>query len=191
MGLLLLRLICHFSYLNYKDIMAPIYVDPDFGYALLAAIVLCFVYILHGPCVIARARSKAFSKQFLEENFGEIHRQSFGKDIGGGGAPDSGNGWYSEKLDYKTWVEFNLAQRTQIHILEWMPLTLLLIVIGGIKLPIPAAIAGFIFTLGRIILSIGVVCFGPRGRSVGGFIFEVAMLGNFVIAIWSLVKIYT
>lgn len=72
-----------------------------------------------------------------------------------------------------------------------MPLTLLIIVIGGIKLPIPAAVAGFLFALGRILLTIGVINCGPRGRMVGGFVSEIALLGNFVIAIWSLVKIYT
>lgn len=166
-------------------------VEPEFGYALLAAIVLCIVYIFHGPCVIARARGRYFSKTFMQENFGEVHRESFGSEIAGGGAPDSGNGWYADKMSYKNWVEFNIANRTAVHILEWMPVTLLMIVIGGIKLPIPAAIAGFVFVLGRIILTIGVLSYGPRGRMLGGAIAEIALLGNFVIAIWSLVKVYS
>lgn len=45
-------------------------VEPEFGYALLAALTLCIVYLLHGPCVIARARGRTFSKDYMVENFG-------------------------------------------------------------------------------------------------------------------------
>ncbi len=48
-------------------------VDPEFGYVLLSGMVLCFVYMMHGPFVVARARAKVFNPEFMNEHFGELH----------------------------------------------------------------------------------------------------------------------
>lgn len=126
----------------------------------------------------------------MEAKFGELHKDTFGKNITGGGAPDQGNGYYARALPYKEWFIFNYAVRSHIHILEWMPFTLTSLIVGGLTLPIPAAIATLVYTLGRAVLTIGLLTCGLKGRVVGSFVQEVGIIGSFVIAVWSLVKIF-
>lgn len=46
---------------------------------------------------------KVYTKQFMAEHFGKIHQEAFVEEIGGGGHPDTGSGFYSQKLTYKDW----------------------------------------------------------------------------------------
>ena len=68
----------------------------------------------------ARKRYSIFTKDFLEKNFGEEHRKAFPGDtaVPKGGFPDNGSGYYSRKLSYKEWFEFNLAQRAHLNFVE-------------------------------------------------------------------------
>ncbi len=45
--------------------------------------------------------------EFLEKEFGEIHRQAVGGAIGKGGYPDSGNGRYIKAKGYKEWMDMS------------------------------------------------------------------------------------
>ena len=46
-----------------------------------------------------------------------------------------GNGWYSQKLTYKQWFEFNLAQRVHYNFIENCIIIVFLILIAGIRNP--------------------------------------------------------
>lgn len=53
------------------------------------------------------SRQKYFTEQFMEDNFGEIHREALGQDSPTPkmGYPDCGAGYYTKKLPYKAWFE--------------------------------------------------------------------------------------
>lgn len=65
---------------------------PQYGYVLLAAVAISLELLVIGFVFPGAARSKIFSKAFLEEHFG--------KDVPQGGYPDMGSGRFSEKLSY-------------------------------------------------------------------------------------------
>ena len=60
-----------------------------------------------------RARSKVFTKEFMDQNFKTVHERHFEEGaqskVAEGGYPDMGNGRYSDKITYKQWFEFNVA----------------------------------------------------------------------------------
>ena len=93
-----------------------------------------------------------------------------------------GCGKYSQKLSYKDWYEFNSAQRAHYNFVEWIASTLLLILVAGVYFPIPAAALGLAIFIARLIYSIGYVTGGPRGRSIGATINDLAFLAAFVLA---------
>ena len=56
-----------------------------------------------------------------------------------------GAGWYSKKLGYKEWYEFNNAQRIHNNSIEHLPAIMPLILLGGIFRPrITLALAGVV-----------------------------------------------
>ena len=63
-------------------------------------------------------RSKYFGKEFMDKNFGDEHKDETGKNIQKGGYPDHGSGRYTMQAGYKTWIEFNCAQRVHYDYLE-------------------------------------------------------------------------
>ncbi len=93
-----------------------------------------------------------------------------------------GNGRYAEKLSYKAWYEYNSAQRAHYNFVEWIASTLLLIAVSGVYFPIPAASLGLAIFIGRIIYSIGYFMGGPKGRSIGVLINDLAFLAVFVLS---------
>lgn len=50
---------------------------------------------------VGKSRKEIFNKEFMEKEFGLLHRSQFGEEIACGGYPDAGNGVYSQKLSYK------------------------------------------------------------------------------------------
>lgn len=132
-----------------------------------------------------RARSKTFPVEFMKEHFGKDHQEAFHEEIKAEGAPDMGSGRYSSKLSYKAWYEFNSAQRAHYNFVEWIASTLVLIAVSGVYFPIPAAALGLTIFIARIIYSVGYAMGGPRGRSIGALINDVAFLGVFVLSFLS------
>ena len=55
-------------------------------------------------------RAKVFNGEFMKKHFGEEHMKAYPKDTKTPqyGYPDMGSGFYSKKLSYKDWFEFNL-----------------------------------------------------------------------------------
>jgi len=66
----------------------------------------CF---LIGFLIPGGARGKTFTKEFMQEHFGEEHKRETGEEIAAGGYPDMGNGRYAAKLPYTKWIAFNRA----------------------------------------------------------------------------------
>ena len=62
--------------------------------------------------VIIPTRKRTFTTEH-QEQFNKEHEMHFpSSNPDPIGFPDSGEGWYSKKLDYKAWVLFNSAMRS-------------------------------------------------------------------------------
>lgn len=72
-----------------------------------------------------------------------------------------------------------------------MPIVLLFIIIGGLGYPIATAVIGFVYSVSRIIYTIGYTSSkGAKGRIAGSAISFLAMFGVIILSIMSIVKIY-
>jgi uncharacterized membrane protein YecN with MAPEG domain len=116
-----------------------------------------------------RVRSRVFNKEFMEQ-FRSEHTEAFPNDENPPpiGFPDMGNGYFSKKLSYKDWFEFNNAQRVHYNFLESLPLVLITIFISALKQPLAALILACIYFVSRLIYSIGYMVGGPNMRMIGG-----------------------
>ena len=123
----------------------------------------------------------------MKKNFGEEHQKTFGEEIGAGGAPDTGSGYYSKTLPYEEWYKFNNAQRAHMNFVEMMASTLAFVLIAGIYFPIPSASLCLVMIIARIIYSCGYAAKGPKGRSIGALINDLAFLALFVLSFISAV----
>ena len=132
------------------------------------------------------ARKNIFTKEFMEANFGEEHRKATGSEIQAGGLPDHGSGRYTMKAGYKAWMEFNTAQRAHYNYLENFTQVVAMMLMAGIYWPVPTAILGGIYTLGRIIYSVGYKLCGPKGRVPGALI---VLLMQFCLPIYTIVSL--
>ena len=106
-------------------------------------------------------RGKIFSKEFLEQ-FEDDH----GGKPPGGGYPDHGNGHFSQKLSYKDWYEFNLAQRSHKNLLEFVTLVVAALCIVGVVFPVTAVVLGLLYLITAIIYKVGFTM-SPEKRLVG------------------------
>ena len=87
-------------------------VPDEYPDILLCLIVLCLECIIINYFIIVPARMKAFGPEFMEQ-FKNQHEKALGQGAAllHGGLPDSGNGLYADKLEYKQWFELNNAIR--------------------------------------------------------------------------------
>ena len=76
-----------------------IVIPKEYPLVLLCLFVLCFECWLISFIVVVPARTRTFTKEFMQQF----------EDAPIGGLPDNGDGRYSEKLPYKKWFEFNNA----------------------------------------------------------------------------------
>ena len=89
--------------------MTTITLPKEFPMVLLACTFLCLECWVIGFVVCVPARFKTFNKEFMD-TFEDTYK---GERPAVGGWPDAGDGRYSNKLDYKSWVEFN--NRMRVH----------------------------------------------------------------------------
>ena len=87
-----------------------------------------------------------------------------------GGFPDCGSGRYTMRAGYRAWYQFNNAQRVHIHWVENATQMFALQLIMGLYWPMPTAIVGGIYLLGRIFYTMGYARGGPKSRSLGAAI---------------------
>ena len=97
-------------------------VPSEVPYIVLCIVILGIECFFTAYLAVVPKRVKHFTTEFMAQ-FKEEHQAAFGKDSepANGGFPDSGNGYYSEKLSYEAWYEFNCAQRVHLNFVETMP----------------------------------------------------------------------
>ena len=101
------------------------------------------------------------------------------------GYPDCGNGFYSDKLDYKHWFDFNSKQRAYKNCLESLAPTLCFLLIGGLEVPWVAISAAILYLSGRLIYFIGYIR-NPKSRAPGFMVALMAMQLMLVMAIYAI-----
>uniref|UniRef100_A0A7S3IJM8 MAPEG family protein n=1 Tax=Strombidium inclinatum TaxID=197538 RepID=A0A7S3IJM8_9SPIT len=107
------------------------------------------------PIIGMPARKAAFNKEFLA-TFEEEHKKAYPEgSVDGMGQPDQGQGWYSKKLDLKSWIKFNSAQRILLNYIESFPIIIPAAMISGLYFPLYALIGIWGVVLGRIVFTIG------------------------------------
>lgn len=168
--------------------MIYIALTSHFGWVLLAAAALAMECVLIGMLLAGSARRKTFTEDFLKRNFEQEHTAATGEPISAGGYPDMGSGWYSRKLPYLSWWNFNNAQRAHYNFVETIAATTLLLIVGGLYQPLIAAATGLAVIIGRLAFALGYTYGGPSGRLIGGIIVDLGYLVLMVLACMSCYK---
>ena len=101
-----------------------------------------------------------------------------------------GNGRFSEKLTYKEWFEFNVAQRLHYNYLEGVNVTVFWLLIGGIYFSWIAFGFGVVYLFARTLYMCMYSKKGPNGRTVAVFMMFIANMGLFVLSIVSPAYLY-
>ena len=98
----------------------------EFVHTVVVVLSLIFQYILTTYLVTYRARIGAFRGRFMKQ-FNAEHKKAFPEKEKAPefGYPDSGNGRFAKKLDYKDWFEMANGQRCQINFLEHLNFAIL------------------------------------------------------------------
>ena len=139
--------------------------EPSFGYVAFAASALSF-----------HCYSQSFYISKLRKEYGLLY-------------PDQGDGRYSQKLTDQQWEKFNCYQRAHHNYLESLTPTITWLLLGGIKYPyISTGLAAVIFVARQFYCS-GYRKRGPSGRFIGGYISGAGVVGLFVTAMASSIKI--
>ena len=73
--------------------------------------------------------------------------------------------------------DFNCAQRAHHNTLELLPFFFPALLLGGIRYPLYAGITGAVFSVGRVMYSLGYYTGNPEKRVPGALISEVALVG--------------
>ena len=142
-------------------------VDDDYRFVLAVVLGQVLVYFF---CVgyAGSPRSKLFTQEFMDENFKAEHETSGLTDpLKKGGYPDVGSGRYTMATGYKGWYDFNIAQRVHIQYMEAITQMLFQQLFAGLYWPVPTAIIGIIYFIGRIVYTAGYIKGGPKGRLLG------------------------
>ncbi len=95
-----------------------------------------------------------------------------------------GNGFFSRKLSYKDWFNFNLAVRVHANFLEQITLVCFVILVAGIKYPLYTIYATIAYSTGRQLYILGYTR-SVKGRILGVVVFNIALNSLFVMAIMS------
>jgi uncharacterized membrane protein YecN with MAPEG domain len=102
-----------------------------------------------------------------------------------------GNGQLGRLLDYPSWHRLARAQRAHYNALENATPLIVLTLLAGLALPIPAAVFGFIIVLGRLLYGWGYRKWGASGRVYGVILVDLSLLAQLGMAIYSGVAIST
>ena len=153
-----------------------------FALTLLGLSGIAIVYTITAMSV-GMKRGKIFTKEFMSQ-FEEECQEALGHSAPMGGNPDDGNGYFSRKLSYADWYEFNNYQRSHLNFLETIMPVVVCVFITSINQALWACISVFVLLIGRICYAIGYQKGGPKGRLVGAILWDLGMLsvliGSFV-----------
>uniref|UniRef100_A0A7S3IH34 MAPEG family protein n=1 Tax=Strombidium inclinatum TaxID=197538 RepID=A0A7S3IH34_9SPIT len=162
---------------------------PEYGWVLIASVTAAFQTLFVG-FVAGGSRKATFNPEFMENEFGKIHRDAFGPESAPDkeGYPDHGQGRYALALPYKAWYEFNLRQRCHGNVLESISQLVLYSLIAGIKFPLTSAVITLIYILARIVFVMGYLS-DPKYRLRGFAPSMACMTTLMVLAFVSLFQI--
>ena len=162
----------------------------EYGYVLLTAMWIAFQCYMTGFLVVEVKRAKTYTKEYMEKNYLEEHKKAFPNDktVPKFGYPDMGCGYYSSKLSYKEWFEFNLAQRVHGNFLEQQILVIFFILVAGVRHAQYTVILGIIYSIARILNAYG-YSRTVKGR-VPGFVLSVlSLIGIFGLACHAMIEL--
>jgi len=159
-------------------------VPQAYGYVIIVAAILALEILFIGFLYPGAARRKVFSKEFIKNNFSELHQKEVGGEIDNLlGYPDMGSGFYSQKLSYKQWYDFNIAQRVHYNFLEMAPSTFVSLLLGGLYFPIASAGFGLGLAVFRLVYCIGYTGKGPKGKSIGAAGNDFCLLALIILTV--------
>jgi len=130
-------------------------ISKDYGLVLLASTAIAIEYFFTPIFFTGPVRKRVFTKEFLEKNFGQVHKLEVGDNLPRGGYPDMGTGRYSQLLSYKDWLDLNNAQRVHLNFNEQIGVIIPFTLIAGLKYPRAAAYLGLGYFVSRIIYGVG------------------------------------
>ena len=163
-------------------------VPEQFPVTLLCCAILCVECFGCGMYIGMKARPRTFTKEHMEQ-FKEEHQKAFPKgEPAVGGWPDAGDGRYSDKLPYKTWVEFNNAMRVHMNFVEMLPVILFTLILGGLFVPVVTMWVAIVNTVARLIYTYSYLTKGSNSRYLGAV---AGSLPLYIILIWTVVKLFT
>ncbi|EGR28131.1 hypothetical protein IMG5_182680 [Ichthyophthirius multifiliis] len=105
-----------------------------YGLVIISVLVLALLCFLIGLLVVGSYRRK----------------DTYNTQIKSGGYPDMGSGFYSQRLDYHSWLIFNKSQRTHLQFVEILTISIVSTLLGGLTFPITSAVMCFVNALGRL-----------------------------------------
>ena len=106
------------------------------------------------------------------------------------GYPDCGNGYYSDKLDYSVWYDFNCKQRAYKNMLEFLTPVVVFVLVGGLELPWVSIGFGLLFMVGRLLYAIGYAWGGrPKLRMPGMIMSNIGVVMLFIMSLHSIARI--
>ena len=148
----------------------------NYPYILAGLAANFFACQLHAPLVGLSARRAAMTQEHLAQ-FDAEHKAAFGESskVDMLGQPDQGTGWYSKKLGYKEWVQFNSAQRIIMNYVESFPYLIVSSLVAGFYFCEVAIACVFLTLLGRIAYAVGYKK-SPQYRTAGGIIIQLSAL---------------
>lgn len=166
-----------------------IVVPKEFPYIVLSLVIICFECIVISFVVVGSARYKHFNKKFMEQ-FSIEHKKHFPEsEPSVGGWPDQGDGRYSEKLDYKSWVEFNNSMRVHQNFVELLPVIAMFLTLGTFVLPTLTMWVGIINAVSRVIYTVMYVKLGSNSRALGAIAGSLPLyvlgVASFVSLAWT------
>eukprot|EP01017_Pseudomicrothorax_dubius_P037616 TRINITY_DN5537_c0_g1_i4.p1 TRINITY_DN5537_c0_g1~~TRINITY_DN5537_c0_g1_i4.p1 ORF type:complete len:199 (-),score=37.01 TRINITY_DN5537_c0_g1_i4:139-735(-) len=165
-------------------------ITAEYGILLVVVAILGIECLLVGVIGAGGSRGRIYNKQYMESNFGEIHKKTFGSNIQREGYPDMGNGFYSTKLGYKEWYKFNCGQRAHYQFVEHIGTIIPLLLITGLTFTKLSIILGVLNIVGRVLYSYGYISGGPTGRLRGAGLIFLTTMPTFVLSLVSGGMIY-
>ena len=99
------------------------------------------------------------------------------------GYPDSGSGYYANKLSYADWFSLNNAQRAHMNFVEMLTPQVVFLLVGGLHCSCYTTYIGIAMIIGRLIYALGYVGLGPKGRTLGVIINDLALVGSLYLCI--------
>ena len=158
----------------------------EYPLVILSCCIITSLCYFIGMIGVAVARSRAFTDEFMA-GFKQEHADAVSGEPARLGYPDCGEGRYAKKLEYGSWVSYCNAQRVHNNFVEGLPLTLTVLLVGGLFLPVITTIVGFVVAGARLVYTIMYLTTGSDARKIGSILgnlpLYLLMLTNFVYGI--------